>query len=242
MAARSRGEDCLGAKVPGFTGPRPEALPVFNRNSAWTSMPGDACLISACPGTAETKGMPTFFDKNSLQERILIPQHQTFVRGTPVALLQGLEGLFIAFDGRFQLLDVLRPPLSEGCLRLSVALLTFLRCGIDLRRFISTGIAEKCARVNSGDGRLDDVPASCPLSSSGSERHPASPSLPRARGSRPRNSSNRGHPGSVQTWARPCPWKHHCPWTPRTQPLRQWQFQGLREAGRGKQGPAEHQR
>ena len=38
----------------------------------------------------------------------------------------------MVFDGRFELLDVLRTTFSKGCLRLSIPLLALLRGCIDL--------------------------------------------------------------------------------------------------------------
>ena len=49
-----------------------------------------------------------------------------------MALLQALQGLFIALDGRLQLTDVLCTTLSEGSLRLSIALFSLLRGSVYL--------------------------------------------------------------------------------------------------------------
>jgi len=59
-----------------------------------------------------------------------------------VALLQALECLFILLNGCLQLLDVFGPPLAEGRLGLSVALLALLRRGIDL------GGKERCGQLS----------------------------------------------------------------------------------------------
>lgn len=46
-----------------------------------------------------------------------------------VAVLQALQGVFMLLDGSFELLDILGPPLPEGCLSLAVPLLPLLgRC------------------------------------------------------------------------------------------------------------------
>jgi hypothetical protein len=87
---------------------------------------------------------PTFLEKDSLQQRVLIPQHQTFICGTAMTLLQALQRIFIALDGGLELTDILGPSLAEGSLRLSVALLTLFRGGIYL---------SKVSRVNNKKGQ-----------------------------------------------------------------------------------------
>lgn len=74
----------------------------------------------------------TFLQQDPLQQGILVAQHQAFVCRTTVALLQALQRLLIVLNGSLQLLDILGPPLTEGGLCLSVALLALLRRGIDL--------------------------------------------------------------------------------------------------------------
>lgn len=49
-----------------------------------------------------------------------------------MTLLQALQGILIAFDSSLKLTDILGPSLPEGSLRLSVALLTLFRSGINL--------------------------------------------------------------------------------------------------------------
>jgi hypothetical protein len=71
-----------------------------------------------------------FFQQDSFQERVLVPQHEAFICGSPVTLLQALQGLFMVLDRCFEMLDILRPPLSESCLSLAVPLLAFLGSGI----------------------------------------------------------------------------------------------------------------
>jgi hypothetical protein len=77
-------------------------------------------------------GGPTFLEKDPFQQRIFISQHQTFICCTAMTLLQALQGILIAFDSSLKLTDILGPSLAEGSLRLSVALLTLFRSGINL--------------------------------------------------------------------------------------------------------------
>ena len=51
-----------------------------------------------------------------------------------MAVLQILQCFFMVFDGAFQLLDILSPPLAEGRLRLPVPLLALLRGRVNLTR------------------------------------------------------------------------------------------------------------
>lgn len=74
----------------------------------------------------------TLLQQDALQQGVLIPQHQTLICRTAVALLQALQGLLIALDRRLELTDILCTTLSESRLRLSVALLPFLGGSIDL--------------------------------------------------------------------------------------------------------------
>lgn len=67
----------------------------------------------------------TFFQQNSLQERVLVTEHQTLICGAAVTLLKGLERLLVMFDGSLELLDVFRSPFTKRGLRLSVSLLSF---------------------------------------------------------------------------------------------------------------------
>lgn len=84
-----------------------------------------------------TRGGPgsrqrTLLQQDSLKKRILVAEHETFVSGTTVTLLQGLQRLFMVLDGGFELLDVLGAPLSERRLGLPVPLLALLGRGIYL--------------------------------------------------------------------------------------------------------------
>ena len=74
----------------------------------------------------------TLLQQDSLKKRILVAEHETFVSGTTVTLLQGLQRLFMVLDGGFELLDVLGAPLSERSLSLPVPLLALLGGGIYL--------------------------------------------------------------------------------------------------------------
>ena len=99
-------------------------LELLSRNSAWTSMPG----IDQNGNQLGRSNMSTstFLEENSLEKRVLVPEHQTLVRGAAVILLEGLQAFLVVFDGIFELLDVLRAPLAESSLSLSVALFAFL--------------------------------------------------------------------------------------------------------------------
>jgi hypothetical protein len=77
--------------------------------------------------------MLTFFEQDTLEQRVLIAQHQALVSSRTVTLLQRAEGIFVLLDRRFKLLDVLCSPLSERGLSLSIPLLAFLRRCVDLR-------------------------------------------------------------------------------------------------------------
>ena len=77
-------------------------------------------------------GRRTLLQQDSLKKRILVAEHETFVSGTTVTLLQGLQRLFMVLDGGLELLDVLGAPLSERSLGLPVPLLALLGCGIYL--------------------------------------------------------------------------------------------------------------
>ena len=78
---------------------------------------------------------PTLLQEDTFKQRVLVPEHQAFVGGGSVALLQILQRIFMMLDGLLQLLDILRPPLSEGRLGLSVALFSLFRGGI----YLATG-------------------------------------------------------------------------------------------------------
>lgn len=41
----------------------------------------------------------TFLQKDSLQQRVLVPQHETLIRSLSMALLQVLQLLFMVLDG-----------------------------------------------------------------------------------------------------------------------------------------------
>jgi hypothetical protein len=83
-------------------------------------------------GVRLTKDILTFLQKNPLEQRVLVPKHQTFVCCTAMALLEGLQRLLVDLDGALQLLYVFSPPLSESCLGLPVPLLALFGSGIYL--------------------------------------------------------------------------------------------------------------
>ena len=68
----------------------------------------------------------TFLEQDAFEQRVLVTKHETLVRCRAMALLQSRQLLLILLDGRFQLLDVLSPTLSERRLRLSIALFALL--------------------------------------------------------------------------------------------------------------------
>lgn len=72
------------------------------------------------------------FQQDSLEQGVLIAEHQTFIGRMSMALLQALQRVFMLLDGGFQLLDVLGPPLAKSSLGLAVALLPLLGRGIYL--------------------------------------------------------------------------------------------------------------
>lgn len=74
----------------------------------------------------------TFFKEDTLEERVLIPKHQTLVGGVTVSSLELVEILLVHTDCFLQLLDVLRTPLAESGLSLAIPLFPFLRRGIYL--------------------------------------------------------------------------------------------------------------
>ena len=74
----------------------------------------------------------TFFQQNSLKQRVLVSQHQALVCCGTVALLQSMQRVLLSLYGGLQLLDIFCPPLSESRLSLTVPLLSFLRGGVYL--------------------------------------------------------------------------------------------------------------
>ena len=76
--------------------------------------------------------MSTFLQQDPLEQRVLVPKHQAFVGGASMALLYTLQGIFILFELRFQLFDILCATLTKGSLSLPISLLTFFRRSIDL--------------------------------------------------------------------------------------------------------------
>jgi len=87
--------------------------------------------VSVCTKRITTIRL-TLFKKDPFKQGVLVSEHQTFVGRGAVALLKSRQRLLILLDRCLKLLDVLGAALSEGSLRLSVALLTLLRRGIYL--------------------------------------------------------------------------------------------------------------
>lgn len=80
----------------------------------------------------ESRFLRTLLKQDSFKQRVLVPQHQAFIGGRTMTLLQSPKGLFVLFNGGFELFDVLGPAFAKRSLCLSIALLAFLRCRIDL--------------------------------------------------------------------------------------------------------------
>jgi hypothetical protein len=73
----------------------------------------------------------TFFKKNTLEERILIPEHQTLISSRAMSSLKVIQIWLMHPNSFLELLDVLCAALTEGRLSLAVALLALLRCCVD---------------------------------------------------------------------------------------------------------------
>lgn len=76
-------------------------------------------------GRPETPRL-TFLQENSLEQRILVPEHQALISGRTMTLLEGPQSVFVLLDRCLELLDVLGSTFSERRLGLSVALLALL--------------------------------------------------------------------------------------------------------------------
>lgn len=74
------------------------------------------------PGTSRH----TFLQENSLEQRILVPEHQALISGRTMTLLEGPQSVFVLLDRCLELLDVLGSTFSERRLGLSVALFALL--------------------------------------------------------------------------------------------------------------------
>ena len=53
-----------------------------------------------------------------------------------MALLEARQSILILLDGRFELFDILRAAFTESCLRLSIPLFAFFRCGVYLDKSV----------------------------------------------------------------------------------------------------------
>lgn len=76
-------------------------------------------------GRPETPRL-TFLQENSLEQRILVPEHQALISGGTMTLLEGPQSVFVLLDRCLELLDVLGSTFPERRLGLSVALLALL--------------------------------------------------------------------------------------------------------------------
>lgn len=68
----------------------------------------------------------TFLEKNSLKQRVLVAEHQTFVGGIAMGGLEVVQVGFVDPDGFLELFDVLGPALTESSLCLPISLFTLL--------------------------------------------------------------------------------------------------------------------
>lgn len=73
-----------------------------------------------------------FLEQDALEQRVLVAQHQTFVGGATVTLLEALKLFFITLDGSLELANVFSTALTKGGLRLSVALFALFGSSINL--------------------------------------------------------------------------------------------------------------
>lgn len=74
----------------------------------------------------------TLLKENSLQQGVLVAEHQTLVGSSSMGRLQVMEVRLMNADSFLELLDVLGSSLTEGSLGLSVSLLALLGRGVDL--------------------------------------------------------------------------------------------------------------
>lgn len=86
-------------------------------------------------------------EEYALEQRVLIPQHKTLVRGGTMSSIQISQGLLLDTDSLLELLDVLGSPLSKSCLSLAVSLLPLLCGRVDLepRQYSITNTAPHTA-------------------------------------------------------------------------------------------------
>ena len=121
------------------------------------------CLWNLSKNVERQDKIPTFFEQDTFQQRVLIPKHKTFVCCRAVTLLEALKCLFMMLNCRFQLFDILRSSFTKCCLGLTIPLLSFLRCCINLNHG-SLG--------NSQHSVIESIPAFYHLSSSVPELPP----------------------------------------------------------------------
>ena len=88
---------------------------------------------SICPLRGTKKKWLTFFQQDTLEQRVFIAQHQALVGSRTMTLLQRAKSIFVLLDRRLKLLDVLGPAFSERSLSLPIPLLAFLGRCVDLK-------------------------------------------------------------------------------------------------------------
>ena len=76
--------------------------------------------------------MHTFLQKNALQKRVLVTEHQAFIRCGAMGSLQIVQIRLMDTNRLLELFYVLRAALAEGSLSLPVPLLAFLGSSIYL--------------------------------------------------------------------------------------------------------------
>lgn len=74
----------------------------------------------------------SLFEKNTLEQRILVSKHQTLIGSSAVSRLEIMEVGLMDTDGLFELLYVFSSTFTESSLSLSVPLLSLFGSRIDL--------------------------------------------------------------------------------------------------------------
>lgn len=70
--------------------------------------------------------------KDALKQGVLVSQHETLVRCSPMGRIEVRQCLLLDTDGLLELLDVLRTSLPESSLSLAVPLFSLLSGCVDL--------------------------------------------------------------------------------------------------------------
>lgn len=109
------------------------------RSKVGATLQGEFSLnINACGVDVNSEHMsvdgygPTFLKQDALQEGVFIPQHETFISGSTVTLLEILQSLFMVLNGSLKLLDVFGSTFTEGSLCLTIPLFALFRGRINL--------------------------------------------------------------------------------------------------------------